>query len=313
VENDAALASLARCARANDIPFAFDPDAYKISSSKRASDSLFASAGIPIPQPWPHCSLPVIVKPSRESGSAGITVFDNRTAVEDFLRQNDGEWVAQAYVDGPTYSLEVLGRHGEYVVPQVTDLHMDARYDCRAVSCPTVLPADRVAEFEQISLEIARLVNLNGLMDVEVVENAGDLRVLEIDARFPSQTPTAVYHSTGFNMVAALGELFVHGKRPHLSTQGQARAVIFEHIRVSGKRLDFGGEHIMSHAGPLRRVPGFYGADEAITNHAEGRVNWVATLIVIEKDRTAAMEKRSRVMAAIKHDFGLEGRISDLH
>ena len=200
LENDAALAALVNCAHTHDIPFAFDRAAYKISSSKQASDDLFARSGIPAPLGWPHCSPPVIVKPSRASGSEGITIFNDKAAADTFLKQAQGEWVAQAYVEGPTYSLEVMGRNGDYILPQATDLHMDRQYDCRAVTTPSRLPADQVADFEKISLEIARLIDLDGLMDVEVVESNGALQVLEIDARFPSQTPTAVYHSTGFKI-----------------------------------------------------------------------------------------------------------------
>ena len=308
LENDAALASLVRCARSNDIPFAFDPAAYAVSSSKKASDTLFAGAGIPAPEAWPHCSLPVIIKPSRASGSTGISILNDRNAVDAFLKKNKGEWVAQAYVQGPTYSLEVLGREGDYVLPQVTDLHMDAQYDCRAVTAPSRLNPERVAELEKISLDLAQLINLNGLMDVEVVESDRQLRVLEIDARFPSQTPTAVYHSTGFNMVAALGALFMHGRMPSAAAQGHARGVVYEHIRVAAGALEFSGEHIMTQDGPLRRVAHFYGADEAVTSFREGRDAWVATLIVTAEDRQAVIDKRNQVLATIKREFNLTGK-----
>lgn len=317
LENDAALASLARCARTNDIPFAFDPAAYAVSSSKQTSDSLFVRSGIPVPLSWPDCSLPVIVKPSRASGSEDISIFHDREAVDNFLKQSQGEWVAQAYMQGPTYSLEVLGRNGDYLLPQVTDLHMDEQYDCRAVTAPTLLAPELVAVFEKLSLEIAQLIDLNGLMDVEVVAGNGELRVLEIDARFPSQTPTAVYHSTGFNMVEALGNLFMHGHMPSMPAppfpeQGHARGVVYEHIRVTGNALEFRGEHIMSQAGSLHRVQDFFGADEAITNYREGRDQWVATLIVIGKDRQAAIHKRNQVLDTIKRDFKLKGNIAKL-
>ena len=307
LENDHALAALGRCARSLGIPFAFDPAAYEVSSSKKASDQLFARSGIPIPSAWPHCELPVIAKPSCSSGSAGITVFNDREGVTDFLDQAKGEWVVQGYVDGPSYSLEVIGSCGEYILPQVTDLYMDARYDCRAVTAPSLLPSNLVAAFEKIALDIARLIDLNGLMDVEVVEKDGELMVLEIDARFPSQTPTAVYHSTGYNMVAALGELFVGGRIPQAPDTGEARGVVFEHIEVSDGTMRFAGEHVIANAGPLRRVPGFYGTDEAITNCTEGRADWVATLIVIGRDRSAALQKRNRALENIRRDFNLKG------
>ena len=311
LENDAALASLTRCARDNDIPFAFDPAAYAVSSSKQTSDNLFARSGIPVPPAWPHCSLPVIVKPSRASGSEDITIFHDRVALGEFLENAGGEWVAQSYVAGLTYSLEVMGRGGDYYLPQVTDLHMDQQYDCRAVTASSLLAPELVAKFEKISLEIAHLIDLNGLMDVEVVESYGDLMVLEIDARFPSQTPTAVYHSTGFNMVEGLGNLFLHGRTPSLPGH-PARGVVYEHIRVAEGLLAFSGEHIMSHAGPLRRVPGFCGAHEALTNYREGRDQWVATLIVIGNDRQAAVHKRNQVLDTIKGEFNLRGKVPKL-
>ena len=197
-------------------------------------------------------------------------------------------------------------------MPQVTDLYMDEQYDCRAVTAPSLMPTDMMSAFERISLEIAALIDLNGIMDVEVVESDGKLMVLEIDARFPSQTPTAVYHSTGFNMVEALGELFLNGNVPSTPIQGKGKGVVYEHICVSKGTLRFAGEHIISNAGPMRRVPGFCGADEAITNYAEGRTEWVATLVITGRDLQAATQKRNRVLEAIKNDFRLEGRISVL-
>jgi pyrrolysine biosynthesis protein PylC len=317
LENDAALASLARCAHVNDIPFAFDPDAYAVSSSKQASDSLFVRSGIPTPNAWPHCSLPVIAKPSRASGSENIAVFYDRTALDEFLKARQGEWVVQAYMQGPTYSLEVIGSRGNYILPQVTDLYMDEQYDCRAVTAPTRLTPERVKALEKLSLEIAQLIDLKGLMDVEVVDSGNELRVLEIDARFPSQTPTAVYHSTGFNMVEALGELFIRGKMPSMpvpsvSDGGHCNGVIYEHIQVTKDTLEFCGEHIMSQAGPLRRVPEFFNADEAITNYREGLDQWVATLIVIGKDRQAALKKREHVLENIKRELNLRGDIAEV-
>ena len=46
-------------------------------------------------------------------------------------------------------------------------------------------------------------------MDVEVILDDGVMKVLEVDARLPSQAPTTVYWSTGINIVQILGELFL--------------------------------------------------------------------------------------------------------
>ena len=59
-------------------------------------------------------------------------------------------------------------------------------------------------ELRDISVKIAELIELKGIMDVEVIDDEGILKVLEIDARIPSQTPTVVYHSTGVNLLEEL-------------------------------------------------------------------------------------------------------------
>ena len=50
-ENAHALQSLVRWCEKNRMPLAFDPAAYAISSSKKASDALFRRLGIPTPSP----------------------------------------------------------------------------------------------------------------------------------------------------------------------------------------------------------------------------------------------------------------------
>ena len=49
-----------------------------------------------------------------------------------------------------------------------------------------------LAALDDAGVRIAEGLGLNGLMDVEVMVRDGQPKVLEIDARLPSQTPTAV-------------------------------------------------------------------------------------------------------------------------
>ena len=51
LENDAALACLNQWTQNTCIPFAFDLEAYSITSSKRKSDPLFSRIGVPTPLP----------------------------------------------------------------------------------------------------------------------------------------------------------------------------------------------------------------------------------------------------------------------
>jgi len=129
--------------------------------------------------------------------------------------------------------------------------------------------------------------------------------VLEIDARLPSQTPTTVYWSTGLNMVQILGDLFLNRRINLPPNSDHEYGVIYEHVRVSSNQLEIAGEHIMSGTDALHVYPDFFGADEAITNYARDRQDWVATLIVVEENIEAAREKRNSVIADIRKTFKL--------
>ena len=307
LEKDDVLQCLSRWTRAEGVPFAFDPSAYSISASKIKSNHLFSKIGIPAPRPWPECSFPVMAKPSHSSGSKGIRVFNKKKELAGFALSDSfsESLVLQEFIQGPSYSLEIIGAAGHYTPIQVTDLEMDSAYDCKRVLAPTTLTPALTREFEKISEAIAVSLNLKGLMDVEVILNNGKLKVLEIDARLPSQTPTAVFWSTGLNMVKMLGELFMFPDQP-IPVKKDRRGVVYEHINVSPNRIEVSGEHIMSGVDPLHVQSDFFGADEAITNFASGRTTWVATLITSAPALSEAWEKRNAVIDTIRSRFGLE-------
>lgn len=306
LENNIALASLDQVTRENGIPFAFDPAAYAISSSKIKSEQLFKHAGVPIPARWPTCRFPVIAKPDVGSGSQGLMVFKHKTVLQDTIKLSPKEWIIQEFISGPSCSLEVIGLPGQYITPQITDLGIDDSYDCKRVTAPSNLADSLISKFEHISLALADALSLKGLMDVEVIVHENDLKVIEIDARLPSQTPTTVYWSTGVNMVQVLGDLFINRRTNIQPNSNHAYGVIYEHVRVTSNQLEIAGEHIMSGTETLHVQQDFFGADEAITNYSTGRQDWVATLIVAEKNKEAAWDKRNRIIADIRKKFNLE-------
>lgn len=280
IEDIEVLTAVKAWAEIKNVPLAFDLDAYLVSTSKLKSDLLFNRMNLPAPRPWPDCSFPVVVKPDQASGSQGVEVFDNPTAL--FSRFPGGQGleslVVQEYLEGPSYSIEVMGGPGRYKTFQVTDLGMDNAYDCKRVTAPTDLSPGHISRFEEMALALAQEIHLTGIMDVEVVFNKDELKLLEIDARLPSQTPMTVYWSTGVNMVAMLGELFSNKSVTGVEPPGE-RCVVVEHIRVSGADLEILGEHIMGREGPLALRTDFFGAHEAITSYAPGKHQWVATLV----------------------------------
>ncbi len=301
LENETALLSLLGQCRRRDIPFAFDPVAYGVTVSKQASDRLFAVEGVRAPVPWPDSGFPLIVKPGRASGSHGVTMIRDAGEMKDRYPENfppEGH-VAQQYLEGPSYSLEVIGVMGRWQSLVVTELEMDAGYDCKRVRAPSGLTDALCRRFNNLSVQLARAVGLNGIMDVEVILHEGDLKVLEIDARLPSQTPIAVYHSSGINMLPLLASVFIDGVCPPSVCPKRAGGVVLEHIRVTPTAIRTRGEHVMAVDEPLYIRRNFFGADEAITNYRPDRRHWVATLIFCAGDRNAAWQKRCRTLETL--------------
>lgn len=307
LENMEALMVLSRCAKYLNVPMAFDPAAYAISSSKIKSNELFSRIGVPKPLSWPQCGFPMIVKPSGSSGSEGVVKINSQQELECLTQKpgHQNDWVMEEYLEGPSFSIEVIGFSGKYKVLQITELHMDELYDCKRVLAPVSLDQKLKEQFENVALAIAHSINLNGIMDVETVLHNGQLKVLEIDARLPSQTPIAVYKSTGLNMVKIMGEAFIQGKASIDFEVVENLAVVFEHIKVSPDRIEVSGEHVMAGAGPLRLYCDFFGSEEVITNYEPGKAHWAATLICTGADQREAWEKRCGVIRRIGAEFGV--------
>ncbi|MDP3143609.1 MAG: ATP-grasp domain-containing protein, partial [Candidatus Omnitrophota bacterium] len=162
----------------------------------------------------------------------------------------------EEFLRGPSYSLEIMGCSGQYMPLQVTELFMDEVFDCKSVVAPAGLSQTFIDQFNEIAKHIAASLSLRGIMDVEVILNEGKLKVLEIDARLPSQTPTAVYWSSGNNMLYFLRNIFLLDKLicdEHDEQPGDVRGVVYQHIHIHVRPglLEVAGEHLMSHAGPL--------------------------------------------------------------
>lgn len=303
LEDPDALYALYERATAMGIALAYDHHAYCISSSKHKSNALFKDLGIPAPKTWPGCSLPIIVKPSSSSGSKGIRIVNRYEELHEIIDSPEyfsHERVIQEFIPGPVYSIEVFGNKDRFVAGQTTKIEVDSTLDCKRVLAPADIPDELKESFRGYSLRIAQAISLKGIMDVEAILHNEKWKVVEIDARLPSQTPTAVYHSTGINYLKILYDIFNKGILSDIPPSYHEDYVIFEHIRVTSGSLDVLGEHILSKAGFLTLKEGFFGADEAITDYNPDSDNWVATLIIKERDNKKLREKHRAIIENIK-------------
>jgi pyrrolysine biosynthesis protein PylC len=303
-ENYRTLAWLNKAVPQIQVPLALDLSSYTISSSKIKSNQLFGRIGIPVPDPWPACGFPVIVKPSNSSGSDGVVRVTNPAQLKAALDNQPDEKVIQKYLEGPSYSLEVMSYQGVGTGIQVTQLEFDSRYDCKRVLAGPNTGNNIAKTLFDIGEKVAEVLDLSGILDIEVIDTGKELKVLEIDARLPSQTPSAVYHSTGVNMVKLLVDCWTDGSLPVCTkSYRQKQAVILEHYTFRDGVLKVAGEHVLAGTQDLQLHRDKFSANVLLTNFERSPQDWVATAIYVKKTKDQVWEIRNRALQQIQQTF----------
>lgn len=315
-EDEDALAWLVERVPAWDVPLLFDLPAYRVSCSKQRSCELFQRLDLPRPAPWPRCGFPMIVKPSGSSGSDGVRLVEDEDELQSAraeLEARGHEVIVEEFAPGPSLSIEVVGDGAEALPLQVTLLEFDRYYDCKRVVAPIdevastgLTSGDLIAAFDRIAQTLAGALRLDAVMDIEVMLHDGRLKLLEIDARLPSQTPTAVLHSSDVNVVQVLVDAAIGGRLPRVD-RAPRRASCYQHVRVSDGTVEVLGEHMMGSARPLRLVRGLYGADEVLLDlpyGADPGGEWVATIITRGETPAAARGKAAQAVETLAGEAG---------
>ena len=271
-------------------PVLFDFEAYRISRDKKRSKDYFKSIGVPTPQDRPS-SPPYFVKPPCESSSLGARIIYDDKELETL----ETDMLVEEYVEGEVVSLEVVGDGSHFAVVKETLVHIDETYDCHMV---TPLPANPL--FRQISHALAANLPLKGIMDVEAIFSPKGLRVIEIDARFPSQTPTAVYYSSGINLIELLFHAFTDGVE-EIKSLPEKKYCIYEHLLLgeNGVLVPV-GEQVLSMGGDYGK---FYEESGIEIFLCKGE-NPVFTLIFWGKDREETGAKKCKGLSVLKERFG---------
>ena len=302
-----ALKALDKMMKLSEIPFLFDLNAYEISSSKKRSNEIMAEIGVPLPKPWPECGFPAIVKPSAQSGSIGVSAVNNREEMDAALKAVDdlGDIpIVQEFVSGKSVSVEVIGRGDSARSLVTTEVVLDSNYDCKMVICePDILPKEDDDLFAEIGEKTAEAIGLNGLMDVEAIFTKKGLRVLEIDARIPSQTPAAVWAATDINILEELVFSAI-GKSTGRKNRNECSA--YEHYIADNGRLITCGEKVFGKVDRPRFEERFFGSDEAITDYLPGKNVWRATVITKGRNPAEVLDKRKRFIRNAMEECDLE-------
>lgn len=307
LENLDALETLDRLKGRFGGPFLFDLHAYDISESKEISNREMAKIGVPMPQPYPACGFPIVIKPSCQSGSVGVSEVNCEAEIPAALKKvsdlHDSP-IMQEFVRGKSVSIEAIG-NGKMARPYVTtEVILADNYDCKRVICePDILPSDEDEAFGRYIKETAEVIGLKGLMDMEAIRGAKGLRILEIDARIPSQTPAAIVAATGVNL---LDELVRAGQGRPSAAKRHTGCSSYEHFYCDGTRLITCGEKVFSHVDHPGYFEGLFGADEMMTDYEPGKGEWHATMINRGHDSAEVLSKRKEAIAQMMRDCDLE-------
>ncbi|MDR3075129.1 MAG: 3-methylornithine--L-lysine ligase PylC [Candidatus Methanoplasma sp.] len=302
-----ALVLLDEIMKDSEVPLLFDLESYRISSSKEKSNEVMAGLGVPLPKPWPECGFPAIVKPSSQSGSVGVSAVNNKEEMDAALgtvRSLNDVPVIQEFVSGTSVSIEVIG-NGKTARPfYTTEVVLDSNYDCKMVLCePGILPEEDDRLFSEIGRRVAEGMGLNALMDVEAIYTKNGLRVLEIDARIPSQTPAAIWAATDVNILEELVSMSM-GRDTGKKNKNGCSA--YEHYVVENGNMMTCGEKIFGKITEPRFEERFFGSYEAITDYAPGKDVWRATVITQGRDPGDVLEKRKKFIRNVMDECGLD-------
>lgn len=289
------LESLSSICGSTGTPLLFDLDSYRISSSKLESNRIMECVGAPLPKPWPECGFPVIVKPSGMSGSVGVSVANDETELAAGLEKVHDlgdDAVVQEFVHGKSVSIEVIGNGADARAYVTTEVVLDYNYDCKMVLCtPDILTREDDIRFAEVGEMVAKAIGLRALMDVEAILTADGLRVLEIDARIPSQTPATIWAATGINLLQELVEISLGREIQRSPRQHSGHSSAYFHLVYSHGALSTCGEKEFSHVVRPHMTEGLFGTDEAITDYEPGKSEWRGTFIIRGESRDDVLSR----------------------
>ncbi|GAA4900529.1 D-alanine--D-alanine ligase [Ferrimonas pelagia] len=143
---------------------------------------------------------PVMVKPANEGSSVGMAKAADPAALQSAIEaalHYDETVLVEAWIDGPEYTVAILGDQALPVIKMETD-HEFYDYDAKYVTgdtrylIPCGLSADEEQAMQAIALQAFRAVGATGWGRVDVMRDAdGQFQLLEVNT-VPGMTETSL-------------------------------------------------------------------------------------------------------------------------
>ncbi|KAB7898383.1 D-alanine--D-alanine ligase [Rouxiella sp. S1S-2] len=134
--------------------------------------------------------LPLIVKPSREGSSVGMSKVDAPEQLQQALEEaflHDDDLLIEQWLSGPEYTVAIVG---DQVMPSIRIQPAGIFYDYQAkyisdetkYFCPSGLDADQEQQLAELALQAYRALDCSGWGRVDVMQDSeGNFNLLEVN------------------------------------------------------------------------------------------------------------------------------------
>ncbi|MCE5324153.1 D-alanine--D-alanine ligase [bacterium] len=191
-----------------------------LAMDKSMAKKVLAIDGVPVPPSIDFCCIngkwdeaaiasgvekmgyPVIVKPSRQGSTIGMTKVISPKELNNAINQAvsyDSQIIVEKFVEGTELTVGVLGNNEPFALPVVEIVPAKGFYDYEAKYTPgateEIVPARISAEASAKAQEIALLAHKSlgcrGVSRTDIIMNADGMHVLEVNT-IPGMTPTSL-------------------------------------------------------------------------------------------------------------------------
>lgn len=195
-----------------------------VAMDKDIAKRLFRVAGVPTPDWVMHpadddaigqLGLPLVVKPSKQGSTVGLTVVRNLADLERAIRvaeEHDDEVMLEAFVPGRELTVGILGDTA-LAVGEIIPSHELFDYECKYTPgmSQEIFPADLTAsltsEVQRLGLLAHRALKCSGYSRVDFrLTPAGQLHCLEVNT-LPGMTATSLLPQSAAAVGLSFGEL----------------------------------------------------------------------------------------------------------
>lgn len=190
-----------------------------LAMDKSMAKKVMAADGIPVPPSIDFvcangCDLasvsaqvttmgcPVIVKPSRQGSTIGMTKVNSPAGLNDAIKQaaiHDTRILVEKFIEGTELTVGVLGNDQPFALPVIEIVPSKGFYDYEAKYTPgatqEIVPAriseEAAKQAQALALAAHRSLGCRGVSRVDMIMGTAGMHVLEVNT-IPGMTPTSL-------------------------------------------------------------------------------------------------------------------------